>query len=121
MKIKRGIQQHKRHKKVLRLTKGFKLGRKNLYRLAHQALLKSKNYAYRDRRNKKRDARRLWIVQINAALKAREMRYRDFIYGLNKAGLELDRKVLAELSIESPDQFNLIADKAKKACQESTN
>lgn len=114
-RIKRGIQVHKRHKKVLAATKGYKLGRNNLYRQAKQAMLKAGQYSYRDRRNKKRDFRSLWILQINAAVRAHDLSYSKFIFGLNKAGITLNRKVLAELSVKSPDQFAEIIEKAKTA------
>ena len=114
-RVKRGTSVRKRHKKILKLTKGYKLGRKNLYRQAKQAVLKAGQHAYRDRRNKKRDFRRLWIVQLNAAVRGHELSYSQFIYGLDKAGLKLNRKVLAQLSIESPTQFNEVVAKVKDA------
>ncbi|HSX42338.1 MAG TPA: 50S ribosomal protein L20 [Candidatus Saccharimonadales bacterium] len=118
-RIKRGIQTHKRHKKLLKLTKGYKLGRKNLFRQAKQAVLKAGTFAYRDRRNKKRDFRRLWIVQMNAAVRAHGLNYSQFINGLEKAELTFNRKVLAELSIKAPAEFAAIVEKAKKALEAS--
>lgn len=114
-RVKRGTQTKKRHKKILALTKGYKLGRNNLIRQAKQAVLKAGQFAYRDRRNKKRDFRRLWIVQLNAASRAHGMSYSQFIYGLEKADLNLNRKVLADLSISAPEQFAVVAEKVKTA------
>lgn len=116
-RIKRGLQVKKRHKKLLQLTKGYKLGRNNLFRQAKQAVLKAGQFAYRDRRNKKRDFRRLWIVQLNAAARLHGMSYSKFIDGLGKAEITLNRKVLAELSISAPEQFATIAEKVKKALE----
>jgi len=114
-RVKRGIQVRKRHKKILKLTKGYKLGRKKLFRQAKQAMLKAGQFAYRDRRNKKRDFRRLWIVQLNAAARAHEMSYSQFIHGLDLAKIDLNRKVLSEMSIQVPEQFAEIAEKVKAA------
>ncbi|QQG50232.1 MAG: 50S ribosomal protein L20 [Candidatus Berkelbacteria bacterium] len=114
-RVKRGLQAHKRHKKILQAAKGYKLGRKNIFRLAKQAVLKAGQYSYRDRRNKKRDFRKLWIVQLNAAARAHEMSYSQFIYGLNKAELNINRKVLAEMSVKAPDKFASIAVRVKAA------
>lgn len=116
-RVKRSIQRNKRHKKVLESTKGYKLGRNNLFRQAKQAMLKAGQFAYRDRRNKKRDFRRLWIVQLNAAARAHELNYRDFIYGLTLAELDLNRKVLADLSITAPEEFAVVAKKVKAALE----
>lgn len=118
-RVKRGTTVRKRHKKLLKLTKGYKLGRKNLFRQAKQAVLKAGQHAYRDRRNKKRDFRRLWIVQLNAAVRGHELSYSQFIYGLDKTGLNLNRKVLAQLSIESPAQFSEVVAKVKEALKKS--
>lgn len=117
-RVKRAIQVKKRHKKILQATKGYKLGRSKLYRQAKQAYLKAGQYAYRDRRNKKRDMRSSWIIQINAAVRAHDLPYKDFIYGLTKADIRLNRKVLAELSITAPDQFAEVVEKVKKALAE---
>lgn len=116
-RVKRGIQVKKRHKKVLKLTKGYKLGRSKLFRQAKQAMLKAGVYAYRDRRNKKRDFRRLWIVQLNAAARAHGMSYSQFIFGMEKAGITLNRKVLSEMAIKAPHDFAAVADKVKKALE----
>jgi len=114
-RVKRGTQVRKRHKKLLKLTKGYKLGRSKLFKQAKQAWLKAGQHAYRDRRNKKRDFRRLWIVQLNAAVRAHELPYSQFIFGLEKAGININRKVLAQLSIEAPAQFAEIVEKVKAA------
>lgn len=114
-RVKRGIQVRKRHKKILAQTKGYKLGRKKLFRQAKQAWLKAGQNAYRDRRNKKRVFRRLWIVQLNAAVRAHELSYSVFISGLNKAGITMDRKVLASLSIKAPAEFAKVVEQVKTA------
>ena len=114
-RVKRGLQVKKTHKKILSLTKGYKLGRHNLIKQAKQAMLKAGQHAYRDRRNKKRDFRSLWIVQLNAAVHGFEMNYRDFIYGLKLAGNDLNRKVLAELSVKAPEEFAKVVEQVKAA------
>lgn len=118
-RVKRGLQTHKRHQKVLQATKGYKLGRKKLFRQAKQAMLKAGQNAYRDRRNKKRDFRRLWIVQLNAAARAHGLAYGQFIHGLDKAGIKLNRKVLAQMSIDAPEMFATVAEQAKAAVKTS--
>jgi len=105
----------KRHKALLATTKGYRHGRKNLFRQAHQAMLKAGQHAFRDRRSKKRTFRRLWIVRLNAALRANGIGYRDFIFKANKMELGLNRKVLSELAQQSPEQFTAIVDKVKNA------
>lgn len=112
-RIKRGITTRARHKKILARAKGYKLGRSKLIRQAKQAVIRAGQHSYRHRRTKKRDFRRLWIVQINAALKKHDMAYKDFIFALSNSGIELNRKVLAELSIKSPEQFSKIVQQAK--------
>ncbi len=114
-RVKRGITAHKRHKKLLKLTTGYRHGRRKLIRQAKQASLKAGQHAYRDRRRKKRDFRRLWIVQINAAIKPHEISYSQFIQGLTKAKIELNRKMLAELANKEPEEFSKIVEKAKSA------
>ncbi len=114
-RVKRGIQARKRHKKLFTLTKGYKLGRKNIYRQAKQAVIKAGQHAYRDRRNKKRDFRALWIVQLNAAARAQGLSYSVFIHGLDLAEIKLNRKVLSQLSVKSPEQFEKITAKVKEA------
>ena len=105
MRVKRGFKARKRRKKVLKLAKGFRGGRSKLFRTATDAVDKALMYAYRDRRVRKRDFRRLWIARINAATRMNNLSYSKFIRGLKLAGVELDRKVLAELAISDPSGF----------------
>jgi large subunit ribosomal protein L20 len=109
MRIKRGFKARRRRKKVLKLAKGFRGGRSKLYRTAADAVDKALMYAYRDRRQRKRDFRRLWIVRINAAARMNNLSYSKFINGLKKADVTLDRKVLAELALTDPAGFAQIA------------
>ena len=118
-RVKRGIQVRKRHKKLLKLTKGYKLGRNNLFRQAKQAVLKAGQFSYRDRRNKKRDFRRLWIVQLNAAVRGFNISYSQFIDGLVKSEVTIDRRVLSEMSVKAPEEFAAIVNKAKEALKAS--
>ncbi len=113
-RVKRGTTANKRRKNVLKHTKGFKWGRKSKYRLAKQALQKAWVYAYRDRKVKKRDMRRLWQIQIGVAAKTNGLSYNKLMYGLKKNKIELDRKILAQLAHEQPDIFKKIAEQAKK-------
>jgi len=112
-RVKRGVPAHKRHKKVLNLTEGHKGTKSTLYRRAHESMLKSLAYAYRDRRNRKRDFRRLWITRINAAARLAGMTYSSLMAGLRKAGIELDRKVLAEMAVNDPTAFHKIVESAR--------
>ncbi len=112
MRIKRGFKARKRRKKVLKLAKGFRGGRSKLFRTAADAVDKALMYAYRDRRVRKRDFRRLWILRINAAARMNDMSYSKFIHGLKVANIELDRKVLAEMAISDPLAFTQIANLA---------
>ena len=114
-RIKRGVQVRKTHKNILAKTKGYKLGRKNLIKQAKQAVFKAGQHAYRDRRNKKRDFKTSWIMQLNAAARLQGMPYKDFMYGLKIANIGINRKVLSELSIQEPEEFKKIAEKAKAA------
>ena len=114
MRVKRGFKARKRRKKVLKLAKGFRGGRSKLFRTAADAVDKALMYAYRDRRQRKRDFRRLWITRINAAARMNHISYSKFINGLKRAGVELDRKVLAELAIFDPPGFRRLADLAAK-------
>ncbi len=109
MRIKRGFKARKRRNKILKLAKGFRGGRSKLFRTAADAVDKALMYAYRDRRVRKRDFRRLWILRINAAARMNDMSYSKFIHGLKVANIELDRKVLAELAISDPLAFTQIA------------
>ena len=112
MRIKRGFKARKRRKKVLKMAKGFRGGRSKLFRTAADAVDKALMYAYRDRRVRKRDFRRLWILRINAAARMNDMSYSKFIHGLKVANIELDRKVLAEMAISDPLAFTQIANLA---------
>jgi large subunit ribosomal protein L20 len=112
MRIKRGFKARRRRKKVLKLAKGFRGGRSKLFRTAADAVDKALMYSYRDRRTRKRDFRRLWIIRINAAVRLNNLPYSKFIRGLKLAGVELDRKVLAELAISDPAGFSKIANLA---------
>ena len=112
MRVKRGFKARRRRKKVLKLAKGYRGGRSKLFRTAADAVDKALMYSYRDRRTRKRDFRRLWITRINAASRQNNLPYSKFIRGLKLAGVELDRKVLAELAISDPDGFAKIANLA---------
>jgi len=112
MRIKRGFIARKRRKKVLKLAKGFRGGRSKLFRTAADAVDKALMYAYRDRRQRKRDFRRLWIARINAAARMNNLSYSKFMHGLKLAKVDLDRKVLAELAISDPAGFTKIAELA---------
>jgi large subunit ribosomal protein L20 len=109
MRVKRGVKARKRRKKILKLAKGYRGGRSNLYRSAADAVDKALQYAYRDRRARKRDFRRLWIARINAAARLHNLSYSRFIQGLKRAQVEVDRKVLADLAISDPDGFSHLA------------
>ena len=112
MRIKRSFKARKRRKKVLKLAKGYRGGRSKLFRTAADAVDKALMYAYRDRRQRKRDFRRLWIARINAAARMNNLTYSKFIHGLKLANVDLDRKVLAELAISDPAGFKKIAELA---------
>ena len=114
-RVKRGVTSHAKHKKVLKAVKGQWGRRKNTIRIARQAMEKAMQYAYRDRRTKKRDFRSLWIQRINAGVRAEGLTYSKFINGLNKSGIKLDRKVLAEIAYENPQAFKTIVKKAQAA------
>ena len=114
-RVKTGVVRRRRHKKVLKLARGFYSGRRKHFRKAKEQLEISLVYAYRDRRRKKRDFRRLWIVRINAACRLNDLSYSRFINGLKKAGIELDRKILADLAMNDAAAFAKIAEAAKKA------
>ena len=112
-RVKRGVTARARHKKVLALAKGFRGRRGNVYRVAKQAVMKAAQYAYRDRRNKKRVFRQLWITRINAAARANGLTYSQFINGLNKAAIEIDRKVLADIAVHDAAAFTSIVNQVK--------
>ena len=112
-RVKRGVTGRARHKKVLKQAKGFRGRRKNVYRIAKQAVMKAGQYAYRDRRNKKRTFRALWIARINAAVREHGMSYSAFMSGLKRANIEIDRKVLADLAVSDKAAFAQIAGQVK--------
>jgi large subunit ribosomal protein L20 len=114
-RVKRGVTAHAKHKKVLKLAKGFYGRRKNTIRTAKAAVERAAQYAYRDRKNRKRSFRALWIQRINAATRLHGLTYGRFIDGLGKAGVEVDRKVLADLAVREPDAFKALVEKAQGA------
>ena len=114
-RVKRGVTSRAKHKKVLKAIKGQWGRRKNTIRVARQAMEKSMQYAYRDRRNKKREFKSLWIQRINAGVRAEGLTYSKFIHGLNKSGIKLDRKILAEIAYDNPEAFKTIVKKAQAA------
>ena len=116
-RVKRGVTKRRRHKKYLKMAKGYWGARKNHYRIAREAVEKGLTYAYRDRKVKKRNFRRLWIQRINAAVREYGLSYSRFINGLKKAGIELNRKVLADLAVWDKDAFKELVEKAKAQLQ----
>ena len=114
-RVKRGIMTRKRHNRVLVRAKGYWGSRSNLYRQAHEAVMHAGQYAYRDRRVRKRDFRKLWIARINAACRAQGITYSRFINGLSKAGITLDRKVMADLAVNDPTGFSSLVQQASAA------
>lgn len=114
-RVRRGVTTHARHKKILKMAKGYRGRSSTCFRVAVQKVEKALQYAYRDRRNKKRDFRGLWIQRINAAVRELGMSYSVFINGLNKAGIEVDRKIMADLAMNQPEAFKTLVEKAQKA------
>ena len=114
-RVKRGVTSRAKHKKVLKAVKGQWGRRKNTIRVARQAMEKAMQYAYRDRRNKKREFKSLWIQRINAGVREEGLTYAKFINGLNKSGIKLDRKILAEIAYDNPEAFKTIVKKAQAA------
>ena len=114
-RVKRGVTAHARHKKILALAKGFRGRRKNVFRIAKQAVMKAGQYAYRDRRTRKRVFRQLWIARINAASRGLGITYSKFMAGLKKANIDIDRKVLSDMAIHDPAAFSSIVEKVKAA------
>lgn len=112
-RVKRGVQAHAKHKKVIDQAKGYSGRRKNVFRVAKQAVTKAGQYAYRDRRQRKRQFRTLWIARINAAARLNGLSYSRFMDGLNKASIEIDRKVLADLAMFNEEAFSSLAEQAK--------
>jgi large subunit ribosomal protein L20 len=118
-RVKRGVTAHARHKKILGLAKGYRGRGSTAYRVAIEKVEKALRYAYRDRRNKKRDFRALWIQRINAAAREHGMTYSQFMHGIKLAGVDLDRKVLSDLAVREPEAFQAIAATARAALQRS--
>ena len=114
-RVKRGVTSRAKHKKVLKAVKGQWGRRKNTIRVARQAMEKSMQYAYRDRRNKKREFKSLWIQRINAGVRSEGITYSKFINGLSKSGIKLDRKILAEIAYDNPEAFKTIVKRAQAA------
>ena len=116
-RVKRGTTGRKRHKKILKLTRGYRGTKSTLYRRAHEAMLKSLSYAYRHRRERKRDFRRLWIARINAAVRREGLSYSRFVHELKQSGIDLDRKTLADMALRDPAGFSKVAAIAKEAAK----
>ena len=114
-RVKRSVHGRKKRRATLERTKGYRGQASKSYKRAKEALLKADSYAYRDRRNRKRDFRRLWIVRINAAARQEGMSYSQFMHGLKQAGIEVDRKVLADIAVRDPETFRRFAEKAREA------
>ena len=114
-RVKRGVTSRRRHKKVLKLAKGYFLGRSKLYKSAHEAVMHALDYSYRDRRNLKRDMRRLWIVRINAAARQNGLTYSVFMDRLRRANVTVDRKILADLAVRDAAAFTRIVETARSA------
>ncbi len=118
-RVKRGVTSHARHKKVLKMARGYQGRGKNVFRVAIERVEKAGQYAYRDRRVKKRTFRGLWIQRINAGVRQHGLTYSKFIYGLLNLGIQIDRKVLADLAVHEPDTFKALVDQARSATVES--
>lgn len=116
-RVKRGVTKHARHRKVIKAAKGYYGRRKNTFRAANQAVEKAGQYAYRDRKVRKRNFRALWIQRINAAAREHGLTYGRFMHGLGRAGIEVDRKVLADLAVREPGAFKALVDQAQTALQ----
>ena len=114
-RVKRSVHARKKRRAVLERAKGYRCQRHSSYKLAKETLLKADSYAYRDRRNKKRDFRRLWITRINAAARQHGMSYSEFMHGLKLAEIEVDRKVLADVAVRDPETFRRFAERAREA------
>ncbi len=114
-RVKRSVHARKKRRKTLELAKGYRGEANSNYKRAKEAVMKADQYAYRDRRNRKRDFRRLWITRINAAARQNGMSYSQFIHGLQLAGIELDRKVLADIAVRDPETFRRFAEAAREA------
>ena len=117
MRVKTGPVTRRRHKRVLERTKGQHSGRHRLFTVANQAMMKAGKYQYRDRRNRKRDIRRLWVTRINAAAREHGLSYSRFVHGLKAAGIEVNRKLMADLAVRDPAAFAQLVDAAKQAVE----
>ena len=117
-RVKRGTKRHNRRKKLLTLAKGYYLNKSKLYKFAKEAVEKALGYAYRDRKVRKRDFRRLWIVRIGAAARQNGLNYNQFISGLKKSGVDMDRKILADIALQDPGAFSRLAETAKGAIKQ---
>lgn len=115
MRTTKGAARNKAKRRLFKKVKGYRGGRGNMLRTAKETLIRAGAYAYRDRRVRKREFRKLWIIRINAAVRERGIRYSEFIHGLNKAGIELDRKTLSEMAINDPTSFDAVVEQAKQA------
>jgi len=115
MRTKKGSARTRAKRRLYRRAKGYRGGRKNLLRTVKETLVRSGAYAYRDRRVRKREFRKLWVIRINAAVRERGLRYSEFIFGLKKAGIELDRKALSEMAISDPGAFDSVVEQVKEA------
>ena len=113
VRVKAGITRRRRHKKVLAVTKGYRSARQRRFKVAKEAMIKARAYAFRDRRVRKRDFRRLWIVRVNAACRQAGLSYSQFIDALNKHDIQLNRKMLSEIAVRHPDAFNVIVEAVK--------
>ena len=113
MRIKRGVNAVKKRRKILKLAKGYRGAKSKLYRIARQAVMKSGNYAFVGRKQKKRDFRKLWIARINAAARMNGLSYSKFMFGLKQAGINLNRKVLADMAVSDANAFNALCEQAK--------
>lgn len=116
-RVKRGVTAKKRHKKILKKAKGYYGARSRVYRVAKQAVIKAAQYAYRDRKQRKRQFRALWIIRINAATRELGLSYSRFINGLKKANIQIDRKILADLAVHNKEAFAVIVERVKQAIE----
>lgn len=114
-RVKRAVHSHKKRRSILKLAKGFRGGHGNLLRSAKEAVARALRYAYRDRRTRKREFRTLWVTRVNAAARENGLSYSRFMYGLKKAGVEIDRKILADLAVNDPAGFKALADRSRSA------
>ncbi len=114
-RVKRGVGSRRRHKKILALAKGYRMTHRTLYRPAHEAVLHALQYAFRDRRTRKRDFRKLWIARINAATRTQGMPYNQFMHGLKLAGVQINRKMLADLAVRDAESFSQLVEIARRS------